>query len=166
MPGTTEAPPRAMVRGPDEGEAVWFLNNRMLVKASSEETGGAYGLVESWVGVGQGPPLHVHHREEEAFWVLSGRLRIRCGEDEYVAEAGAYALLPREVPHAFQVEGDEPAHLLTLISPGGGERFFVRAGRPAEGPGLPPPAPPDIPALQRAAAEFGDEILGPPLGAR
>ena len=111
------------------------------------------------------PPLHVHHREDEAFFVLAGRLRFVCGEEAIVAGPGAFVFLPRDVPHTFVVEGEEPAHLLTLVSPGGGEGFFVEAGRPPEGPGLPPAGPPDIATLQRVAPRYGNEIVGPPLAA-
>jgi hypothetical protein len=56
--------------------------------------------------------------------------------------------------------------MLTLLSPGGGERFFVEAGRPAEGDGLPPAGPPDIEKLARVGSEYGNEIVGPPLKPR
>jgi mannose-6-phosphate isomerase-like protein (cupin superfamily) len=154
----------ATIRGADDGEVLWFRENRMIIKLTAADTHGAYGLVEAWAPAGSGPPLHVHRREEETFWVLSGRLRIRCGDHEFLARAGETALLPRDLPHAFVVEGDEPAHLLTVFTPGGGEQFFALAGRPAGGPGLPPPSPPDIPALQRAGSGLGVEILGPPIG--
>jgi hypothetical protein len=71
--------------------------------------------------------------------------------------------LPRDVPHTFRVEEEEPARMLTLLTPGGGERFFLEGGRPPEGPGLPPPGPPDIAKLQRVAPLYGMEIVGPPL---
>src|SRR5262252_7995174 len=121
----------ALARG--EGESVWFLRNRTTVKIGGEETGGAYGLVESHVPAGWSPPLHVHHHEDEAFYVLEGELTFACGEERFSAGPGSYLFLPRCIPHTFVVEGDAPARLLTLISPGGGERFFVEAGRPAEG---------------------------------
>ena len=156
----------ALVRRTDEGEAVWFRENRMTTKARAAETGGACGLVEATAPAGSGPPLHLHRDADDAFWILSGRLTIRCGDREFSAGPGDFALLPRDVPHAFLVEGDEPARLLILISPGGGEEFFTLAGRPADGPGLPPPSPPDMEALQRAAAQVGIEILGPPMAQR
>jgi mannose-6-phosphate isomerase-like protein (cupin superfamily) len=162
---TQEAQPvePALVRGADEGEAVWFRENRMTIKVRAADTGGAYGLVEAWAPAGSGPPLHVHRDADEAFWILAGHLTIRCGDREFSAGAGHFAFLPRDVPHTFLVEGDKQAHLLTVISPGGGEEFFALAGRPADGPGLPPPSPPDMEALQRAAAQVSIEILGPPM---
>lgn len=153
----------AFAAGPGEGESVWFGPNRMTLKATAETTGGAYGLVESWIPAGSSPPLHVHHREDEAFWVIEGDVRFRCGDEDILAGPGSFVFLPRDVPHTFVVEGDRTAHLLTLMSPGGGERFFVDGGRTPEGPGLPPPGPPDVEALKRVSALYGSEILGPPL---
>jgi mannose-6-phosphate isomerase-like protein (cupin superfamily) len=155
----------AFAAGDAAGEATWFLGNRMIVKADSESTGGGFGLVESWIPAGSSPPLHVHHREDESFWVLEGRVRFRCGDEDIEAEPGSFVFLPREVPHTFVVEGDETAHILTLLTPGGGERFFIDGGRVPDGPGLPPPGPPDIEKLQRVAPPYGMEIVGPPLAA-
>jgi quercetin dioxygenase-like cupin family protein len=156
----------AYALAPDEGEAAWFLGNRMTLKATRETTGGAYGLVESWVPAGASPPLHVHHREDEAFYVLEGELTIRCGDETFSAPAGSFAFLPRDVPHTFVVEGDAPAHLLTLISPGGGERFFVDAGRTPESAGMPPAGPPDVERLRRFLGTYEHEFVGPPLQPR
>ena len=50
----------AIVRGGDDGEALWFRDNRTTIKVRAEDTGGAYGLVESHMPAGSGPPLHVH----------------------------------------------------------------------------------------------------------
>jgi quercetin dioxygenase-like cupin family protein len=149
--------------GAGEGETTWFLGNRMTVKATAEATGGAFGLVESWIPAGASPPLHVHRREDESFWVMEGRIRFRCGDRDIEAGPGSFVFLPRDVPHTFVVEGDEDAHILTLLTPGGGEGFFVDGGREPEGPGLPPPGPPDIEKLKRVAALYESDIIGPPL---
>jgi quercetin dioxygenase-like cupin family protein len=154
----------AVVVGPGEGTATWFLGNLMVVKATARSTGGAYGLVESWIPAGASPPLHVHHREDETFWVLEGEITFRCGAESYQVRAGGYVFLPRGVPHTFRVDGDAPARMLTLLTPGGGEAFFVEGGRPAERPTLPPAGPPDLERLERVAREFGAEFVGPPLG--
>jgi hypothetical protein len=53
--------------------------------------------------------------------------------------------------------------MLTLLTPGGGEGVFIDGGRPAERDGLPPPSPPDIPALKRVSERYGAEIVGPPM---
>jgi hypothetical protein len=92
-------------------------------------------------------------------------MTMRCGDQTFCGGPGSYFFLPREVPHTFVVEGTALAHMLTLLSPGGGEAFFAAAGRPAESDGLPPAAPPDIERLKVAAGLFGMEIVGPPLAA-
>ena len=160
---TTPTAADARFLAPGEGPAVWFLNNRMTVKATAGSTGGAFGLVESWIPPGFSPPLHIHHREDESFWVLEGELTMRCGDRTFRAAAGSFVFLPRDVPHTFVVEGQTPARMLTLLTPGGGEGFFVDAGRPAEHDGLPPAAPPDIQLLKRVGERYGDEIIGPPM---
>jgi mannose-6-phosphate isomerase-like protein (cupin superfamily) len=163
MMPTTDTIEHARFLGPGEGQAIWFLRNRMTIKATAESTGGAYGLVESFIAPGFSPPLHVHHREDEAFWVLEGELSMRCGDRTFRARRGAFVFLPRDIPHTFVVEGDAPARMLTLLTPGGGEGLFVDAGRPAEHDGLPPAAPPDIEALKRVSEFYGAEIVGPPM---
>jgi mannose-6-phosphate isomerase-like protein (cupin superfamily) len=145
------------------GAAVWFTSFRMTLKVTASQTGGAYGLVEGVAAPGSGPPLHVHTREDEAFWVLEGHLTVRCGDDTFSAGPGSFTFLPRGIPHTFVVEGDEPARILSICSPGGFEQFFVQAGRPAADDGLPPAGPVDFAALARIGSEYGVQFVGPPL---
>lgn len=159
---TTSTSPRALSVPPGGGNALWFLANRVTIKATGEETGGRYSLCEVVVAPGFAPPVHIHHREEEAFYVLEGHMRFVCDEETIDAEPGSYVLLPRGVPHWFVNVGETPARMLNIMSPGGGEGFFAEAGRPAEADGLPPAGPPDIAALQRAGEKYGSEIVGPP----
>lgn len=162
---TTDQPVSAgaVVLGPGEGTSVWFLNNRATIKATAASTGGAYGLLESTIPTGFSPPLHVHHLEDEAFWIIEGTLTIRCGTQICRAEAGAFAFLPRGIPHTFVVESHTAARVLTLISPGGGEGFFVAAGRTPDHDGMPLATPIDRERLARAAALFSMELVGPPM---
>jgi mannose-6-phosphate isomerase-like protein (cupin superfamily) len=162
-PSKADDAARALVLEPGEGQAMWFVNSRMTLKATAESTGGAYGLLESVIPPGFSPPLHVHHREEESYFVLEGRLTLQCGDEVRSIGAGSFVVLPRQVPHTFVVEGDTPARMLTLITPGGGEGFFVDVSRPAETGGLPPIGPVDVEQLRRVGAEYGDEVVGPPL---
>lgn len=147
----------------DEGAAYWYVNNRAVIKTSAAQTGGAFGLLEMQVALGHGPPLHIHQNEDEVLWVLEGQLFVRTGDREAMAGPGSCIYTPRGIPHTFRVEGQTPPRLLVLVVPGGGEGFFIDAGRPAAGPGLPPPAPPDIARLQEVATKYHQEFIGPPL---
>jgi quercetin dioxygenase-like cupin family protein len=149
--------------GPGEGRAIWFLRNRMNVKATADTTGGAFGLIESFMPPGFSPPLHVHHGEDESFYVLEGEVTMQCGAQRFRATAGAFVFLPRDIPHTFVVEGDRPARMLTLLTPGGGEGFFIEGGREPERDGLPPAVPPDIERLKRVSVSYKAEIVGPPI---
>ncbi len=146
-----------------EGQSVWFTKNLMVLKATAQSAGGAYGLTESLAPAGSGPPLHVHHREDEAFWILEGHLTVRCGEQIFAAGPGSYTFLPRDIPHTFAVEGDLPARILSICSPAGLEQYFVAAGRLAESAELPSAAPVDVALLARVGQDFGVEIIGPPM---
>jgi mannose-6-phosphate isomerase-like protein (cupin superfamily) len=159
---TPEAlPARSVAAG--GGDAYWFTNNRMTIKVRAADTDGGLGVVEGLGPAGSSPPLHVHHREHELFLLLEGSLTVRCGDETYRAEPGSVTFLPRGVPHTFVVEGEQPARLLSVCVPGGFEEYFAAAGRPAENEGLPPNEPPDVALLQRVGADFGVEIVGPPL---
>ena len=87
---------------------------------------------------------------------------MQCGAKRLGASAGAFVFLPRDVPHTFVVEGDRPARMLTLLTPGG-EGVFIEGGRQAEAHGLPPATPPDIEKLKQVSGRFGAEIVGPPI---
>jgi quercetin dioxygenase-like cupin family protein len=153
------------VVAPAEGERIWLGEATMTLKATSANTAGELMLIETAAPVGHGPPLHVHHDEHEAFYVLEGRLEIVVGGVRHEARAGAFAFLPRGIAHTFRVIGDAPARLLTIAVPGGLEAFFREAGRPAEHDGPPPPARLDIARMRAAGARYHNEIVGPPLGA-
>lgn len=154
---------KPFVYGAEDGPAHWFVNNRALVKASAEQTGGLFSLLEMRLGPEHSPPLHIHDREDESFWLLEGELLLKCGDEEFKAGPGSFIYLPRGIPHTFMIEGDVLPRLLVLLVPGGGERFFIEAGRPAEGPGFPPMAPPDFELMTKVSEKYHQRIIGPPL---
>ncbi len=92
------------------------------LKASRHSTGGAASIFET--SIGAGPPLHVHDREDECFYVLAGELSVRCGGDAFDAAAGSFVFLPRGRPHQFWAAG-RPARLLLIAVPGGIENYFA-----------------------------------------
>ncbi len=153
------AHPFALADG--DGERLWFLNSEITIKATAETTGGDLFLMETHVPAGFSPPLHVHHDEHEAFYVLEGELEIVCGTERYRAGAGAFAFLPSGIAHTFRVI--EEARMLTIAVPGGVEGFFRGVSRPADGPGLPAPSAPYIAAVKQVAARYNTELVGPPL---
>ena len=91
------------------------------LKASGHSTGGALSVFETTIAAG--PPLHIHDREDECLYVLSGELSIRCGSDTFDAAAGSFVFLPRGRPHRFWASG-QPAKLLLITVPGGIEDYF------------------------------------------
>jgi quercetin dioxygenase-like cupin family protein len=107
---------------------------RATFKARTEQTGGAYSLVEWEHEPGApGPPLHVHDREEEAFYVLSGAVAVSVGGVRTEEGTGAFVLVPRGTPHTFSVVGDEPARMLLILSPPGYEGFWEELSAATDG---------------------------------
>jgi len=145
-----------------EQEAFWWQGSLMKIKARAEDTGGALGLVEGSFYKGFGPPLHVHSREDEAFYLLEGQIRFRQGDDEFVAGPGTWVWGPRGVAHSFKVES-ERARALVLVSPGGFERMFEEGGVPAGESAEPPDQAYDPEAAIAISKKFGFEVVGPQL---
>jgi len=148
---------------PDKQQGIWFSDNLIRVHVDGERSGGAFGLVELTGRRGDMPPLHVHHRDDETFYVLEGRLTLfAAGAEPIELEAGGVAVAPKGIPHAYRVES-ELARCLVVGSPAGLEAFMREAGEPAEADVLPPAGrPADPAALAESAARYGIEILGPP----
>ena len=92
------------------------------LKASRHSTGGALSVFETTIGAG--PPLHVHDREDECFYVLDGELSIRCGDDAFRRRSGQLGVPARGRPHRFWAAGP-PARLLLIAVPGGIEDYFA-----------------------------------------
>ncbi|HET9494740.1 MAG TPA: quercetin 2,3-dioxygenase [Chloroflexia bacterium] len=141
-----------------EGQAVWFLGTRMVVKATGDTTRGAFGLIEQELPPGFATPAHVHHGEDEPFYVLQGEITFHAGEKSLVAGPGSFVFLPRGVAHRFEVTGSGPARLLQFNLPAGLEQFFVDAGDSAVGDA----PPPDLGRVLALAGKYQFEILGPP----
>jgi quercetin dioxygenase-like cupin family protein len=161
MSGATPGVPIAMQQG--EGEARWFLGALATIKSSGETTGGRVAVTENWAPRGHGSPLHVHHNEDEWFYVLSGELTFWVDGQVITATGGSFVYGPRDVPHTFTVSSDE-ARFLLVIEPAGFENFLRALSEPARSLTLPPASvePPAMDVMMAAAAEYGLEILGPP----
>ena len=146
--------------------SVWYLGHLFSFLADAADTGNRFSLMEILVRQGGEPPMHVHHAEDEAFYVLDGRFTFHVGEQTLPAPAGTLAFLPRDLPHGF-VCHEETGRLLCLMAPGGAEDEFREMGQPAGAMTL-GPAPeqePDPELMARMAAKYRYEIVGPPPAA-
>ena len=105
-------------------------------------------------------PLHVHHREDEGFWILEGDATIEIGDTTIEAHAGDYALGPRDIPHRYTV-GNAGCRMLFILTPGGMEDLIMELSEPATSRTLPPPPEeePDMKAIRAIAEKYGAELL-------
>ena len=145
-----------------EGEARWWFGGLATIKATGKETGGRYTLVEVLDPEGEGP-LHVHHREDEGFWVLEGELTFQIGDETIKASPGSFLFGPKDVPHRYTVESG-PARLLFVLSPAGFEELIYATSEPAKERTLPPqpegpPSEAEMEQLRALVRQYGGELL-------
>jgi mannose-6-phosphate isomerase-like protein (cupin superfamily) len=136
---------------------IWFIHDLVDVLAEGDHT-----VLEMLAPAGDQPPLHLHHDDDEGFYVLEGEVSFWVGEQQHLLRAGQFALGPKGVPHTYRVTGAEPARLLVTSSSGAFAAFVRAYGEPAPARELPEPAAPDVERLGRLAAEHGIDLLGPP----
>lgn len=154
------------VLGAGEGRSVWIVGDLYTIKASGEDTGGAFTLIEALVPPGGGPPPHIHRREDEAFYVLEGEILFHVDGRDIPAGPGAWVTLARGSLHHFKNTSDRPARMLIVATPAGLDRYFLEVGRAAKPGDREPiaPTPEDFEKLLALAPEYGLEIHppGPP----
>ena len=140
--------------GSFDGGNVWFKaadGERQAIRVDSRDTQGMYSVIESVASPGCAVPTHKHRNEEEHFLVISGRYRIAIGDQILEATPGTRATVPRNTPHSWRNIAAEESRLLVVLTPGGFEQIVYAVKD----------TPPEkIPQL---AAEFGCDILGPPV---
>jgi quercetin dioxygenase-like cupin family protein len=146
------------VLGPGEGLRLQSGPGRDLVfKVTGEETGGAFDYFIVEVAPHGGPPLHVHHRQEETIHVLKGQYKIRIGDEVSRCDEGGFAYLPSKVPHAFLNLTDQPGEIIVVYTPGGGHKFYEELGPATRG------GQADPKAIAAIFEKYGMTLLGPPL---
>ena len=149
-----------------EGKTLWVLGDLYEFKATGEDTGGTFALWETTTPPGNpGPPPHIHHNEDEAFYILEGELELTVEGRASVVGAGTFVNIPKGTLHTFRNAGTTPARFLGLVAPAGFEGFFEEIGELATDPSSSAPAgPPDVETIMAAAPKYGLEIP-PPTGA-
>lgn len=141
----------------------------IISKLLSAQTGG-FEWIETEVYPGGGPPLHVHDREDEAFYLLEGEISFwiceagdRTGKSgkRSVARKGAVVFAPRGTAHTFKNCANAAARMLVMVNPGANfEAFFAKISE-ADAGGNPPSAQVLIERTMKHASEFGITVLGP-----
>ena len=142
-----------------EGEAIWWFGALAEIKATAADTGGLMTIVEMTEPPWSEAPWHVHHREDEAFYILDGDVTIQIGDTTIECHAGDYAFGPRDIPHRFTV-GPNGCRMLFILTPGGFEKLVREMGEPAGARTLPPGQfEPDLEHVAAVAQAYGCELL-------
>jgi quercetin dioxygenase-like cupin family protein len=148
----------------EDASSLWVFGELVTHKIPSQQTGGAYALFEVATQPGAGPPPHIHHREDEAFYVLEGECEFLVEGGTMRVRAGSLLYYPKGTLHAHRGLGEGVGRMLVTQTPGGlYERFFEEVGRPVEGEAGPPDFEelPDAERIVEVATEYGIEI--PPV---
>ena len=142
--------------------SIWFIDNLARVLVDGEASGGTIAVVESEARRGDMPPLHVHRREDEIFYVLDGKLWLHQPDGSIELGPGQAAFAVRDVPHTYRVES-ETARWLVIANPAGFDAFVREVGEPAPEEVLPPEGRVhDVGRIAEISARYGIELLGPP----
>ena len=119
---------------PEGGNSVWLVGDRITVKLTSEDTGGAYSVAEEISPPQGGPPPHTHREEDEVLYVLEGEVEFLLGEDTIPAGAGSYVHAPRGALHTFKNVGTSPQEEEVAVfrdrTSGRSPQSFPRPARP------------------------------------
>jgi quercetin dioxygenase-like cupin family protein len=151
----TEAENGGIAIRPGDGEYIRSpVGGDLSFIVRAEQTRGTLLVLQTTAPPGEGPPLHIHTREEETIYVLEGDFRWKVGDDRGAAPPGSFAFVPRGVPHTWQNVGAQPGTLLVTFMPAGMEGFFEHLSRMKEF---------DLEEFRAAGAAHGTEIVGPPL---
>jgi mannose-6-phosphate isomerase-like protein (cupin superfamily) len=150
---------------PGEGaRSMWVMGVLVTYKIPSQRTGGAYALFEVASQPGAGPPPHIHHREDESFYVIEGDYEFLIGRDTLRVRRGSLLYVPKGTLHAHRGVGEGAGRMLVTQTPGGlYERFFEEVGKPVDGDGGPLvfEDQPDVRRVVAIAAQYGIEIPPP-----
>ncbi len=134
---------------------VSWMGTDYSITVAKSDSAGIVGVFEGLVPAGDGPPVHIHHNEDEVIHVIEGEYEFWLDGKVSHAGPGASVFLPRSVPHTFRVVGDRPGRNLAVITPGGFENFFVEAAERDLR------IPDNMPELMELAGSYGLEFVGP-----
>jgi quercetin dioxygenase-like cupin family protein len=116
----------------DTGPCYWGPGDRYTFLVTGAQSNGGYFIMEGVIPPGGGPPLHIHHREEESLYILEGMLEITLSEKKIEATTGDFVQISRGLVHAFHNVGNATARLLLFFSPAGMDKYFEEVLEPVQ----------------------------------
>jgi quercetin dioxygenase-like cupin family protein len=125
----------------------------ILFKTETRETSGGLFVIEHKNLLKGGPPVHLHHSQDEWFYVMEGEVLFQVGGERKRLHAGDSILGPRGIAHGFAGVGEKPARMVIAFAPAGKMEAFFREAAVPNGPKM------DAPLFAR----FEMEYVGPPL---
>ena len=139
----------------------WIAGSTHTILLDSEATQGRLTLLRTEFRRGAASPVHVHDREDETLYVLSGSAVAWVGRDRWELTAGDTVFMPRGVAHTYLITSDV-CEMVTACTPGGIEEFFRSAGWDLSRP-RPADWEVDLAGLTPLGEQLGQHVLGPPL---
>jgi quercetin dioxygenase-like cupin family protein len=144
-------------------QSVWYSGWLLTFLATGEDTGGQFALMEQVSRKGNAPPRHIHHREDETFYVVEGEMTFSVGNETIKATPGTMVFAPRDIAHSFTIDSEQ-VRILVMVAPAGAEGFFKACSVPAPSMTLPPPAETPYSEIQKMMAlapTYGFEFVPP-----
>ena len=111
-------------------QSVWYSGWLLTFLATGDDTGGRFALMEQVARKGNVPPRHIHHREDETFYVVEGEMTFSVGDQTIKATAGTMVFAPRDIAHSFTIDSEQ-VRMLVMVAPAGAEGFFKACSVPA-----------------------------------
>jgi mannose-6-phosphate isomerase-like protein (cupin superfamily) len=140
-------------------EELMIMGGRFNCIVSAKDTEGDLCIYNTTRQEKGGPAFHLHHQQDEWFYVMKGEFIVKVGNDQFELKAGDSAFAPRKTPHGFAKINDGEGQMLVLFQPAGSmEDFFKEMAQ--LGPGIPQNQETRLKELWQ---RHGMQIVGPPL---
>ena len=141
----------------DQGHSVSAFGDTIQFKLGSDDTNNGLVLGLGTIPPGGGPPLHVHHKDDEIFIIIEGEIDVFFNDEWHKAKAGDVFFGPRDVPHKFRNNGSTVAKQWVITLPGGFDSFYQKMSNAFNASGGP-----DFAGITQAGKEYGAELLEAP----
>jgi quercetin dioxygenase-like cupin family protein len=162
MSALDQQPPSVIQVPPGGGHSFWVYGDQDTIKLGARDTGGSLMVMETVVHPHEGPPLHIHRLEDEAFYVLDGEMKVVDNDRESIVGTGALVFMPKNSVHRFENVRDTPSTILVMFIPGGFEGYLMEMGTPVVEGQPRPTGPVDFDKVARVGPQYGLELAHVP----